>query len=323
MEPLSAPLKVSIDLTQECNLACAHCRCHAPNPGRLATTHSILDLVDELAALKVFRIAFSGGEPLLRPDAPDILEHALRVAPGRVSLSTNATLLDQDLLDRLQPWSNRLTINVSVDGSAETHDSFRGKPGALGLTMAAVDAAAAGGFRVGVTTTLTTVNHPVLGDIAELVRRSGAFSWTVVEVLPVGAAGNDLLLDDAARTAALSELERLRIDLATSGVDVRVRLPFADGRRVRCRGGLTECGVTASGDVVGCRLLPEHTEWHISERSFADGWADASSFAWFRHSSVPDACAACADGESCRGGCKVYSSAADSARRDPRCTALG
>ena len=322
MEPLSAPLRVSIDLTQECNLRCAHCRCRTPEATSVVATAHILGLLDELVELRVFRISFSGGEPLLRPDAPEILEHAARRAPGRVSLSTNGTLLGADLLARLKPWRDKFTIHVSVDGPVELHDRFRGLGGALGLTLSAMRAAVREGFRVGVTTTLTAVNYDAVREIAETIRTTGCETWTIVEVLPVGAAGPDLLLSAAHRMIALQELERLRADMAECGILLKTRLPFADGRKVRCLGGITDCGVTASGDIVGCRLLPSLAESNIAERSLRDVWGDPASFAEFRGSSVPSVCHGCDDSASCRGGCKAISGGtAQSPARDPRCVA--
>jgi len=323
MDPLSAPLKVSIDLTRECNLACAHCRCRASGADRTTPTALILRLLDELAAMNVFRITFSGGEPLLRPDAPDILAYALRVAPGRVSLSTNGTLLDGDLLTRLRPWRDRFGIHVSVDGPRDVHDRFRGRDGALELTLGAIAAAAGQGFRVGVTTTLTTVNHGLTREIAKTISATGCESWTVVEVLPVGAAGPDLLLSPTQRALALQDLEVLQAEMAGCGIRVKIRLPFADGRRARCLGGITECGVTASGDIVGCRLLPALVEANVAERSLGDVWRDETSFAEFRGSPVPPGCAGCTVSASCRGGCKAISQGtALRPARDPRCTAI-
>lgn len=323
MDPLSAPLKVSIDLTRECNLACAHCRCRAPGAQPTVSTALILRLLDEVAALRVFRISFSGGEPLLRCDAADILEYACRVAPGRVSLSTNGTLLRRDLLTRLRPWRDRFGIHVSVDGPHEVHDRFRGRQGALALTLDAMRAAAEEGFRVGATTTLTSVNHALTREIAETIADTGCDGWTVVEVLPVGAAGPELLLDAAQRAVALRDLESARDDMTRRSIELKVRLPFADGRKVRCLGGITECGVTASGDIVGCRLLPEISESNIAERPLGDVWSDPSSFAAFRGAGVPSGCSTCSVAATCRGGCKAISGGtAVKPARDPRCVAV-
>ena len=86
-----APLQVVWDVTYGCNLKCKHCYASAGMPiqNELDTAES-LDLIDELAEMDVPSLAFSGGEPLVRPD---ILE-LTKAAHDRgiyVSLATNGT----------------------------------------------------------------------------------------------------------------------------------------------------------------------------------------------------------------------------------------
>ena len=67
------------NLTDRCNLACAHCYSRS-GPGRDTknelSTAEALALIDDFSAMGVPLILFSGGEPLLRDDIWELARHA-------------------------------------------------------------------------------------------------------------------------------------------------------------------------------------------------------------------------------------------------------
>jgi mycofactocin biosynthetic radical S-adenosylmethionine protein MftC len=71
---LSAPIKVSYDITYQCNLSCRHCRISddQKKDEELSFTE-IQSLIDELSAMQVFIFGISGGEPFTRSDLADII----------------------------------------------------------------------------------------------------------------------------------------------------------------------------------------------------------------------------------------------------------
>ena len=81
--------------------------------------------IDDLHQMGVFQINFGGGEPFLRHDFPDLLDYA----HGKgitTCVSTNGTLLDDTIVERLKQM-DLLYIQVSLDGaSPETNDGLRG-----------------------------------------------------------------------------------------------------------------------------------------------------------------------------------------------------
>ena len=96
------PEIVSWNTTQRCNLRCGHCYLAA---GRAASGELTLDegrrLIDELCGLGTQMLILSGGEPLLRPDLDELVEHA--AARGLLPvLGTNGLLLTRTRARRLQ-----------------------------------------------------------------------------------------------------------------------------------------------------------------------------------------------------------------------------
>jgi len=88
--------------TLRCNLACVHCYTDshgAPAPGELTFGEGKI-FIDQIADFGVPVLLFSGGEPLMREDLFDLMEHASSRGL-RTVLSTNGTLLDARVAQRL------------------------------------------------------------------------------------------------------------------------------------------------------------------------------------------------------------------------------
>src|SRR5512143_1062733 len=91
------------NVTRRCNLRCVHCYAQAKDhaeEGEL-TTEQGKYLLDDLAAFGVPVVLFSGGEPLVRKDLPELASYA--VGKGmRAVISTNGTLITASLARTLK-----------------------------------------------------------------------------------------------------------------------------------------------------------------------------------------------------------------------------
>ncbi len=108
-------------LTHRCNLRCLYCNFPFQEISELSTGQW-LRVIDQLADLGVRRVTFLGGEPLLRPDLPDLLRHARRRGLACV-LSTNGILVPE-VIRLLQPLQ---TLVISLDAAGPANDEVRGK----------------------------------------------------------------------------------------------------------------------------------------------------------------------------------------------------
>jgi MoaA/NifB/PqqE/SkfB family radical SAM enzyme len=111
---------VTLLLTMRCDCACGYCD-FPRHAGPEMDTDSVLRLLELLARCGTVRLSVSGGEPLLRPDLPRILESAAQL--GLVtSLVTNGRLLDE--VSSCLPTVDYLLC--TVEGDSVTHDAIRG-----------------------------------------------------------------------------------------------------------------------------------------------------------------------------------------------------
>src|SRR3954452_12768764 len=124
------PLVAELFLTDNCNLKCVSCACWRTVTRAELDGAEWRDVIDQIAALGILKANFTGGEPLLRRDAPDLMAYAHQAGIRSLHLNTNAILLDDRRLGAVLDAGVR-SFNISVDGpDAAQHDRVRGKAGA-------------------------------------------------------------------------------------------------------------------------------------------------------------------------------------------------
>ena len=118
------------NVTRQCNLKCVHCYAHAKATGGHdeLTTQEGKTLIDDLANFGVPVLLFSGGEPLVRKDLPDLAAYAVKKGM-RAVISTNGTLISAETA-RVLKYIGLSYVGISLDGMQEINDRFRGVQGA-------------------------------------------------------------------------------------------------------------------------------------------------------------------------------------------------
>jgi len=181
-----APFLIVWDITARCNLRCKHCYSTAgrPLPKELSTSE-VVSVLNDLAELGVAAIAYSGGEPLLRPDFFEILE-ATRDLGIFPALATNATLINREVAKKLKQVGVGF-VQISLDGaSPATHDSFRGVEGAFEKTLEGIKNALDQGLFVEVSTTITRFNVNEVDSIIDLCEKLGVNWFMMFNFVPTG-----------------------------------------------------------------------------------------------------------------------------------------
>lgn len=136
-----------ISVTPRCNLRCTYCDPlglgHNEPPGTVSA-RDVANVILAAADLGLDSVRFTGGEPLLRKDLPQMIAHAKHVAGIRdVAITTNASLLARRLPDLLDAGLDR--VNISLD--ALDPDVFRAiTRGSIRPVLAGIEAAAEAGL---------------------------------------------------------------------------------------------------------------------------------------------------------------------------------
>ncbi len=109
-----------ISLTEKCNLRCFYCMPLEGVPhreaGKFMTTEEVVGIAKEFVELGVTKIRLTGGEPLVKKGADEIIRE-LGKLPITLSLTTNGILVDR-FIDIFKEAGIK-SINVSLDSLQE------------------------------------------------------------------------------------------------------------------------------------------------------------------------------------------------------------
>ncbi len=117
---------IRVALTQRCNLSCFYCH-HEGEEKKLEREldlKEVQEIVKTASDLGMYKIKFSGGEPLLHPDIEDIIGFSSRYMED-VSLTTNGVFLRSEAKRLKEAGLDR--VNVSLDTvDPETYQKITG-----------------------------------------------------------------------------------------------------------------------------------------------------------------------------------------------------
>ncbi|MBS7611318.1 radical SAM protein [Candidatus Bathyarchaeota archaeon] len=200
-----------IDVTNRCNMACTICFAYAGAVNYVyePTYEQIVDMI------RLFRsnspwaanaLQFSGGEPTLRNDLPELVREAKRAGIRHVEVNTNGIRLAEDL-----DYYKRLldagmnTIYLQFDGlREEIYFKLRGRGGLVNIKNKVVENARKLGHKsiVLVVTLAKGVNDSDLGDIIRYAI-SNRDVVRCVNIQPISMAGR----------ARKEEMRKMRITI--------------------------------------------------------------------------------------------------------------
>lgn len=130
------PLEGKIDLTYRCNNNCRHCWLRipagAPERQKELAAEEITVIVDDARAMGCRSWSISGGEPMLRPDFPEIFEYITRKSTS-YTLNTNGTLITHEIAGLMKRKGAKM---VALYGAtAKVHDHITRHSGSFEAAM--------------------------------------------------------------------------------------------------------------------------------------------------------------------------------------------
>lgn len=305
------PYSGSLELTHRCNLSCRHCYQLPPRHAEL-DTRAWDRLLEELSRLGCLHLSFTGGEPLLRPDLPELLERAVEL-DFAVTVQTNAVLVDGKMVRILRGLPN-VRVDVSLYGARPgTHDFLTRVPGSFAATLRSLNLLREAGVPVILKVTVGNFNLPEMNDLAALaedLKAEVVFSPLIFprndgDPAPTGLRLDDRGLEDFYRLECGHWLTRWRaltggeqgdpslLGPAMEGCLVGLPGGDASGRR-HCGCGSTVFAVNPYGDVYPCVAFPL-VVGNVAEEGFAAVWENSSVLQMIRESDeeIPSSCEDC------------------------------
>jgi len=311
---LDAPICLTWELTYACNLQCVHCLSSSGrrDPRELSTVEA-KGVIDELRELQVFYVNIGGGEPMVRRDFFELVDHAVNPGAGRmgigVKFSTNGTYIDAANARRLAALPY-LDIQISIDGvDAATNDAVRGA-GSYAAARRAMDHLADAGFGpFKISVVVTRHNVDQLDGFKALADSYGA-QLRITRLRPSGR-GADTWHELHPTNAQQRQIYEW---LLAAGDNVLTGDSFfhlnAFGESLpglnMCGAGRVVCLIDPIGDVYACPFVI-HDQFRAGSvrdlGGFAHVWKRSELFTELRRPQSAGACASCGSYDACQGGC--------------------
>lgn len=169
----TAPYRMDLAVTYRCNNDCAHCYNGRPRDYPELSTTQWQAILDRLWATGIPHVVFTGGEPTLRNDLPELIAHAQ--ANGQITgLNTNGRRLsDLRYVNQLvEAGLDHVQITLESHDPV-IHDCMVQASGAWKQTITGVRNALSTRLFVMTNTTMLQENSPVLGNTLQFLAETG------------------------------------------------------------------------------------------------------------------------------------------------------
>jgi len=309
------PVLSEIALTYRCQNRCFFCYASSPERGRDVremTTDEVRMVIDKIVdQARVPTVSFTGGEPTLRPDLPDLIAYAASRGM-RTNLITNGIRCAEWAFVARLAGAGLKSAQVSVEaGDAETHDAVVGNPGAFERTLQGVRNLKAAGIHTHTNTTINRRNVHALPALIDRLAEMGQEYLSMNMVIRTGGAVGvpDISYEEIGDIIlALKERaeERGMRFVWYSPVPHCLFNPVAHGL------GSQSCStiegllsVAPDGQVLPCSSF-ETGVGDLLHEDFATIWDRRSARYWRNKEFVPPGCRGCEMAEMCCGACPLY-----------------
>src|SRR5438128_7181553 len=280
-KPLALPMNLTISVSYRCNSRCKTCNVwQRPNDD---FTIEEYDKTFASIGRDAYWFTFSGGEPTLRKDLPEMVEAAYRhCRPGIINIPTNG-IQDKIIPGRIEqvllaaPTSD-VIVNLSLDGIGEKHDIVRGVKGNFERAMRTYAGLKAlkgryKNFTLGVHTVISNFNVDEFDNIYTFVRdelKPDSFISEIaeerVELDTVGMGITPPIdryqpvierLQEGIHKAEFTGVSRITQAFRDRYYDI-VKRTLAEKRQViPCMAGVASAQIAPNGDVWTCCIRAE------------------------------------------------------------------
>jgi pyrroloquinoline quinone biosynthesis protein E len=324
------PYALLAEITYRCPLHCPYCSnpTYARNDREL-TANEWTRVIREAAALGVLQIGFSGGEPLVRRDLPDLVR-AAREANLYTNLITSGIGFDDDRVRALRDAGlDSVQLSFQSD-DADLADEIAGARAHERKLDAAAKIRGAG-IPLSLNFVIHRRNIDRLGQMIKLAEVLEAERVELANVQFYGWA----FLNRAALLPTREQVVRAR-EIATAAkerlagkIDIFYVLPdYYETRPKPCLNGWGQRYLTVNpvGDVLPCptasSAIPYLSFENVRMRTLDWVWRESESFNRFRGTEwMPEPCQSCPQREIDFGGCRCQAAllTGNAANTDPVC----
>ncbi len=310
---LSAPLRMDLALTFRCQNNCIHCYAGGPHETDELSTDQWKQVIDKLHSIGVFILTFTGGEPTLREDLPELLLYAENRGAVTGLITNGRRLKDRSYAEQLEKAGLDFVQVTLESHKPQTHDKMTAAKGSWKETLAGIKNALQTKVYVTTNTTLSKYNASEFLQTMDFIKELGVGAFGCNSLIYSGKAGevskefalpfetlNELLpkIRDKANQLGLRFLwytptQYCRFDPVKLGLGVK-----------SCTAANVNMCVGPNGDVYPCQSYFESLG-NLLEDDWPKIWNNPLSVKLRNREYVEPKCKDCPQLQICGGGCPL------------------
>ena len=307
----SAPYRMDLAVTYRCNNDCAHCYNARERNFPELTTEQWFKIIDQLWALGVPHIIFTGGEATLRNDLPALIQHA--ESNGQITgLNTNARRLSDEKYVQTLVDAGLDHVQVTVESCDENiHDEMMRAKGAFKQTIQGLKNALNSKLYVMTNTTMLRNNVHKIPETLDFLAEIGV---PTIGLNALIYSGNGLTVGTGLRESELQPI----LDVATRKTAERGQKliwytptqycqfdPTASNLGVKgCTAALYSMCIESNGDGLPCQSYYQPLGNMLVD-SWDSIWNHKLSTKLRDRQGLPSKCEGCPVVSECGGGCPL------------------
>jgi AdoMet-dependent heme synthase len=321
---------ISWNTTNQCNMFCDHCyRDAASKFEDELNTEEGKALLDEIAKAGFKIMIFSGGEPLMRPDIVELVQHATNLGLKPV-FGTNGTLLTRELAQQLKD-AGAMGMGISLDSlDPKKHNEFRRFPEAWEGAVRGMKICKEVGLPFQIHTTVMDWNYDEALKITDFAVELGAVAHHFFFLVPTGRGAS--IEEESLRaeqyesllTDIMKKQQEVDIELKPTCAPQFMRIAKEMGMDLRfgrgCLAGTHYCIIGPKGLVQPCAYLNMNLG-NVREVPFSEIWKNSEVLNELRTLNYKGGCGSCKYKRAC-GGCRAraaYYNDGDYMAEEPWC----
>jgi radical SAM protein with 4Fe4S-binding SPASM domain len=309
------PVLSEIALTYNCQNRCFFCYASSPERGRVVremSTDEVKTVLDKIVdQARVPTVSFTGGEPTLRRDLPELIQHA-KSRKMRTNLITNGILCAREDFVQQLAEAGLDSAQVSLEApDSETHDLVVDHPGAFRRTLQGFLNLKQAGIHTHTNTTINSRNLHALPSLIDFLAGQDQEYLSMNMVIRTGEAVG-------VRDIRYDEIGDVVLPLKERAESLGMRfvwyspVPYCLFNTAAHGLGSQGCAaadgllsIAPDGQVLPCSSF-EQGIGNLLEEDFRKLWNRRQARYWRNKEFLPPGCANCELANLCCGACPLY-----------------
>jgi len=312
-QKFSAPLRMDLALTFRCQNNCVHCYAGGPHETSELTTEQWKKVIDRLHQIGVFIFTFTGGEPTLREDLPELLFYAQNKGIVTGLITNGRRLKDRVYVETLEKTGLDFVQVTLESHKPKIHDLITATEGSWKETVAGIKNIIPTPIYATTNTTLSKYNAASFLETIDFLKKLGIAAFGCNSLIYSGKA--NLISEEFA--LPLETLKELLPKIRDKASQLKLKFlwytptqychldPVKLGLGVKsCSAARINMCVGPSGDVYPCQSYFESLG-NILKNDWQKIWNHPLAVQIRKKEYVEPKCKDCPQLQICGGGCPL------------------